>query len=137
MVNLSGATGATIFDSQGIGIILNDDGPTLRINDVSKAEGNSGITAFTFIVTLSPASSSTVKVTATTANGSALAGSDYTALPATLLMFSPGQTSKTVTVNATGNTVVEPNEAFVVNLSGATVATIFDSQGVGTISNDD
>jgi hypothetical protein len=136
-MNLSGATGATIFDGQGVGIILNDDGPTLRINDVSKAEGSSGVTAFTFMVTLSPASSSTVRVTVATANSSALAGSDYTALPATLLTFSPGQTSKTVTVNATGNTVVEPNEAFVVNLSSATVATIFDSQGVGTISNDD
>ena len=136
-VNLSGATGATIFDSQGLGTILNDDGPTLRINDVSKTEGNSGTTAFTFTVTLSPASTGTVKVTAATANGSALAGSDYTALASPLLTFSPGQTSKTVTVNATGNTVVEPNETFVVNLSGATGATIFDSQGVGTISNDD
>src|SRR5262249_52739563 len=34
-------------------------------------------------------------------------------------------------------TVVEANEAFLVNLSGATNATFADSSGVGTITNDD
>ena len=43
----------------------------------------------------------------TTANGTAKAGSDYTALPATLLTFSPGQTSKKVTVNVSGDTTPE------------------------------
>ena len=37
-VKLSNAVGATIFDNQGVGTILNDDGPVLRINDLSKAE---------------------------------------------------------------------------------------------------
>ena len=71
-----------------------------------------------------------------TANGTALAGSDYTAASGTLT-FAPGQTSKTVTVNVTGDTVVEPNETFVVNLSAPTGATLFDGQGLGTILNDD
>jgi hypothetical protein len=138
VVNFSNVSKTAVtFDSQAIGTILNDDGPLLRVNNVSRAEGNSGTTAFTFAVTLSPASTGTVTVKAASANGSALAGSDYTALPATLLTFSPGQTSKTVTVNATANTVVELNETFIVNLSSATVATIFDGQGVGTINNDD
>jgi hypothetical protein len=35
------------------------------------------------------------------------------------LTFSAGQTSKTVVVNVTGDTVIEPSETFVVNLSGA------------------
>lgn len=59
--------------------------PTLKINNVSKAEGNSGTTAYTFTITLSPASTGTVKVKYATANGTATAGSDYTAIPATLL----------------------------------------------------
>lgn len=71
-----------------------------------------------------------------TANGTALAGSDYTATSGTLT-FSASQTSKTVTVSVLGNTTVEANETFTVNLSGATGATIFDGQGVGTILNDD
>ena len=135
-VNLSGASGATIFDAQGVGTILNDDGPVLRINDVIKAEGNSGTAAFTFTVTLSPASTGTVTVNVATANGTATAGSDYTAASGTLT-FTPGQTSKTVTVNVAGDTIKETNETFTVNLSGASGATIFDAQGVGTILNDD
>ena len=42
-VNLSGATNATIADSQGILTILNDDLPQLTINSVSVTEGNYGI----------------------------------------------------------------------------------------------
>lgn len=137
VVNLSSAVGATIVDAQGVGTILNDDGPVLRINDMSRAEGNVGNTTFTFTATLSPASASPVTVKYATANGSALAGSDYTAAPLTPLTFTAGQTSKTVTVNVTGNAVVEPNETFFVNLSGAVGATISDGQGVGTILNDD
>jgi hypothetical protein len=136
-VNLSSAVGATLLDRQGIGTILNDDGPVLRITDRVQAEGNVGTTAFTFTVTLLPASAGTVTVNYATANGTATAGSDYTAIPATRLTFAPGQTSKPVTVNVTGNTVVEPNEAFTVNLSSAVGATLLDGQGIGTILNDD
>lgn len=136
-VDLSTAVGATIFDSRGVGTILNDEGPLLRISDVERGEGNSGTSTFMFTVTLSPASGTPVTVTYATANDSATAGSDYTVVPPLLLTFNPNETSKTVVVNATGDVAVEPNETFAVNLSGATGATIFDSQGVGTILNDE
>jgi hypothetical protein len=87
-------------------------------------------------VTLTPASASTVTVNYATANDSALVGSDYTATSGTLT-FNAGQTSKVVTVNVMGDTVVEPNETFTVNLSEASGGTIADAQGVGTILNDD
>ena len=136
-VNLSAASGATIFDSQGVGTILNDDGPLLRINDASRAEGHAGTTALIFTVTLSPASTRPVTVKYATANGSATAaGNDYTATGGTLT-FAPGQTRQTVTVNGRGDTTVEPNETFYVNLSAASGATLFKGQGVGTILNDD
>ncbi|NOT57725.1 MAG: hypothetical protein HOP18_24230, partial [Deltaproteobacteria bacterium] len=96
----------------------NEVGSTLRINDVSKVEGNSGSSALTFTVSLSPVSAGAVTVNYATANGSAVAGSDYTATSGALT-FTAGQTSKTVTVNITGDTTIEPNETFVVNLSGA------------------
>jgi hypothetical protein len=137
VVNLSNASGAVVADNQGAGIILNDDGPVLKITDVTLAEGNSGTKAFTFTVTLLPASTGTVTVQYATANGTATAGSDYTALPLTLLTFSPGQTQKTVTVPVKGDTTVEANETFFVNLVGASGATTFKAQGVGTILNDD
>ncbi len=54
------------------------------------------------------------------------------------MTFAPGDTSKTVTVQVNGDTAVEPNETFNVNLSNATGnATILDGTGVGTITNDD
>src|SRR5207249_561873 len=51
--------------------------PTLSINDVPLPEGNAGITQFTFTVTLSAPSASTVTVHYATADGTATAGSDY------------------------------------------------------------
>src|SRR5207302_400646 len=90
--------------------------PTLVISDVTLAEGNAGSTAFNFTVTLSTASTSTVTVAYSTADGTATAGSDYSAAGGTLF-FAPGETSKTVTINVTGDTNVEGNETFFVNLS--------------------
>ena len=139
-VNLSSAAGATIADAQGLGTITNDDAaatPTLTINDVSTAEGNSGTKNLTFTVTLSPAATGTVAVTATTANGTATSGSDYTG--GTLsVSFTAGQTSKTISLPVKGDTTVEPDETFFVNLSNPTGgAVIGDAQGLGTILNDD
>jgi hypothetical protein len=116
--------------------ILNDDGPVLRIGDVTATEGNAGNKNFVFTVSLSPAASANVTVSCVTAGQTATAGSDYVGanLP---LTFTPGQTSKTCTVPVIGNTAAEPNETFVVNLNAQTGATIADRQGVARILNDD
>jgi len=99
-------------------------------------EGNAGTTVATFTVSLSNTSSQTITVNYTTADNSATAGSDYVTASGTLT-FSPGQLAQTLTVTVNGDVAFEPNETFNVNLSSATNATIADSQGVGTISNDD
>lgn len=77
-----------------------------------------------------------VTVVYATADGSALAPGDYTAAAGSL-SFAPGETAKTVTVAVLGDTVAEPDESFLVNLSGAQNATLTDGQGVGTIRSDD
>ncbi len=146
IVNLSGATGnATITDAQGVGTIQNDDQPVgasnISIDDVSMAEGNSGQTAFNFTVSLSAPQAAPVTVDFATADGPAPDGAtapgDYTSNSGTVT-FAAGVTSQTVTVQVNGDTTVEPNETFFVNLSDATGnATITDAQGVGTIQNDD
>ncbi len=110
--------------------------PTLSINDVSEAEGNKGKTKFTFTITLSPASTGKVTVKYATADGTALAGSDYTAASGTL-KFAKRQTSETVTVKVTGDKLLESNKTFFVNLSSSSGVTILDGQGLGTILNDD
>jgi hypothetical protein len=116
---------------------VNDDpAPVFSINDASVPEGDSGFTQSTFVVTLSAPSENVVSVTFSTADNTAAAGSDYAPQSATLT-FSPGQTSKTISVAVIGDTDSEPDETFFVNLTSAVNATIGKSQGVGTITNDD
>ena len=110
--------------------------PSLSIGDATVTEGNTGTTNAVFTVSLSTASSQTVTVRYATANGTATAGSDYTAVSGTLT-FAPGQLTRTIAVPVLGDTVVEPNETFIVNLTSPTNATLSDSQGAGTITNND
>jgi hypothetical protein len=136
-VNLSGATNAAIADAQGQGTIVDDDPlPTITINDVTVNEGNTGTANARFTVSLSAASARTITVAYQTADTTATAGVDYVA-QAGLLAFSPGATTRTITVLVNGDTVDEDNETFAVNLSNATNAAIFDAQGVGTITDND
>jgi hypothetical protein len=137
-VNLAGAVNATIAKPQGVGVIVNDDTlPTLSIDDVTLAEGNSGTTNFVFTISLSAPSSQIVTVQVQTADGNATVGSDYAGLSLTTVTLAPGVTTQTIPIAVTGDTAPEPHENFAVNLSGATNATIVKSQGVGTILDDD
>ncbi|HYG80781.1 MAG TPA: Calx-beta domain-containing protein, partial [Pyrinomonadaceae bacterium] len=137
-LNLSAPTNATIATATGACIITdNDPAPSVTINNVTVTEPDSGTRAAVFTVKLSAASGQTVTVKYATANGTAAAPADYTALALTTLTFTPGQISKTVTVQVKGDVIKEANETFFVNLSAATNATIADAQGLGTITNDD
>ena len=110
--------------------------PSLSINNVSQAEGNSGTTNVTFTVTLAYAGTQTVTVNYATSDGTATAPGDYTGTSGTLT-FSPGITIQTVTVPVIGDIQAEPDETFAVTLSNATNAAILTAQGIGTIVNDD
>jgi hypothetical protein len=87
-------------------------------------------------VTLSAASGQTITVAYATANGTATAPADYTATSGTLT-FAAGVTSQTVNVAVVGDVLDEATETAVLNLSNATNATIADSQGVLTITDND
>ncbi len=138
-VNLSNPTNATIAVGQGTGTINNDDAATITINDVAKAEGNNGTTAFTFNVTLTGTVQNAFSVNFATANGTATSGTDYTATSGVLSFGGPNPATQQITVNVNGDTSVESNETFLVNLSGTLPAGVgfADSQGTGTITNDD
>lgn len=141
-VDLTNAVGATISNAQGLGTILNDDAaptPSISIADYSDIEGNSGTKLFTFVVSLSNASTSNVTVQYATANGTTKSkgnGRDLNAASGTIT-FLAGQTTQTINVTVLGDTTVESNEIFFVNLSNASGASLADSQAVGTILNDD
>lgn len=136
-VRLSSPTNATIADNTGVATILDTDtAPTIGISDVTLAEGNAGQALATFTVSLSKAWGSSVSVGFTTQDGTALAGQDYVARSGTLT-FAAGETSKTITVAVTGDTLVEAHETFSVLLRNPTGGTIRDNTGLATITNDD
>ncbi|MGB2982393.1 MAG: Calx-beta domain-containing protein, partial [Candidatus Bipolaricaulia bacterium] len=132
-LNLSNVANATIADPLGEGTILDDDdAPSISIDDVSVAEGDTA----TFTVTLSNPSASTVTVDYGTSDGTASQPGDYT-LSSGTVTFLPGETSKPVTVPTIEDLIDEPDETFAVNLSNASNATIADLLGEGTIVDDD
>ena len=110
--------------------------PAASIDDTAVVEGDSGEKDVTFTVSLSAASANSVTVDFATADDSATQPADYAARSGTLT-FAPGQTSRTVTVQVRGDTLDEPDERFSVNLSNPQNATIADSEGTATISDDD
>ncbi|MBW8874591.1 MAG: ExeM/NucH family extracellular endonuclease [Acidobacteria bacterium] len=138
-VNVTNVTGAVVTDGQGQGTIVNDDAaPNLTINDVTLNEGNAGTTTFTFTVSLSaPAGAGGVTFDIATANGTATAGSDYTAKSLTGQMIPAGSSTYTFDVLVNGDTTPETDETFFVNVTNITNAIGVDTQGLGTIVNDD
>ena len=111
--------------------------PEVSIGNVSQLEGDAGTTDFVFTVTRTGDTSGASTVDFDTADGTATtADSDYAANSGTV-SFSSGETSKTVTVQVNGDTNVELDETFFVNLSDCVGCTIADGQGLGTILNDD
>ena len=135
ILNVQNAT-VTPSSSRGKGFIVDDDGPTISINDVSITEGNSGTKNATFTLTLSGPSVEAIAVRVETAAGTATASSDYNSINVVVL-FQPGEVTHTVDVQIIGDSNLELNETFFVNITEAFATTIADGQGVGTILDDD
>ncbi|MBK6998771.1 MAG: hypothetical protein IPH35_01930 [Rhodoferax sp.] len=135
---VSGGNGATESGTQEASVTITDDdaAPTVSVVNTSLTEGNSGSANMSFSVALSTKSAKAVTVAYATSNGSATAGSDYTAASGTL-NFAAGETTKTFTVPILGDATVEGDETFSVTLSSPTNATLGTSTATGTITNDD
>jgi hypothetical protein len=142
-VALVNPTGLTIGRDAGTVTVRNDDagtpgggtGRTLSIGHATVTETDKS-TSVTITVTLSSASSTAVTVQYATANGTALAGSDYTASSGTLT-FSAGQTSKTFTITILGDRTRESTETFTITLSNPVGATIANATGTVTVFDND
>ena len=148
---LTGATGTTL-DPAGIfatATIRNDDAPPppptvgLSTTSLSRSEGDSGSTPFTFTVTRSGdrSGTSTVNWQVTEGADPRVSGSDFSqgSLPSGVLTFQPNEASRTITINVAGDTAIEADENFVVVLTGSTGATLDSSALFATaiIRNDD
>ena len=155
-VTLSNVVGADLSGGAttvtATGTIINDDvetpptnppttsTPTVSVFDQALTEGDDGAQAMVFTLSLSEVSSQDVTVNYATANNTAASGSDF-AGGAGSLTIPAGQTSGTITVPVYGDTDVETDETFYVDLTGLTNATFADGGAttilVGTIQNDD
>jgi hypothetical protein len=135
-VALSNPSGVTIGSGTGTATITNDDAVEVSIGDVTLAEGNTGSTPARFDVTLNGAAGTSVTVEWATADGTATAGTDYSAANGTV-SFAPGDTMKQVSVDVLGDSVEEPDESFAVTLSNPSGAAVDTATGTATITNDD
>ena len=132
-VQLSDPSGATIADGTATGTITDDDDPPgLSIDDAPPVR--EGETA-EFTVRLSAASGVAATVSYRTVDGTAAAGFDYVAAEGTL-RFEPGETTHTVAVATLTDDRVEGAEAFTVELSDPSGATVADGTATGTITDD-
>lgn len=136
-VVLSNPTGGlTIANATAVGTIVDDDAPLSATFSVSDASANEG-DELVFVISKNGNTSVAHSVSWSTASSSALAGSDFSSASGTLT-FQPSETSKSVSVPTINDTTEEPNETLLLNLSGATAgATISDTQGLGTIIDND
>ena len=90
-----------------------------------------------FTISLDYASALPITVSYSTADGTARAGTNYTAVVAGTVVFAPGETTKTILIQTLNDGVVDPNLTFNVNLSSLSGATISRGQGTGTIIDKD
>jgi hypothetical protein len=79
-----------------------------------------------FSVTLSAASNVIVSASFATANGTAIAPSDYVSTNGQLT-FNPGDLSKSIDITINGDPTAEPDETFTVSLSNPVMQTSLQS----------
>ena len=111
------------------------EGPAgLSVADAEVQEGPGA--ALAFAVTLDRSTSAAVQVDYATRDGTAQAGSDYTASSGRL-NFAPGETAKTVTVAVLDDAHDEGSETLTLVLSNPSGAYLVDGEATGTIENSD
>ncbi len=141
-VTLSNATDGVIVGASASSTILNDD-TFVSIASNSVVEGNAGTTSMSFTLTRTGITTGASSVDWTVSAGSGAnpaSSSDFAgnALPSGNVTFAAGEISKTFTIDVQGETVIEPDETFLVTLSNPTGTAIATTPTAnGTILNDD
>lgn len=135
-VNLSAAVNATLQRTYAYGEIVDQVAPVsgksyLTVSDAAVVQPTTGTGTEAFNVSLALPATQPVYVRYSTSDSSAVAGIDYTAAHGTLL-FTPGQTKKTVNVTVASTTASSADKAFYLYVqvtSGPAIAN--RAQGVG------
>lgn len=131
------ASGASIAKNIGTAMIFDNDAPSgvpvVSVRDfvVDEASGEA-----VFVVALDRPSGTIVSLDFATANGTALAGRDYTAVSGSL-NFGVGETVKTIRVAITDDSLAENSETFSLVLSNIANATALVGRGTAIIGEND
>ncbi len=135
----------TIADGMGVAMaassFMAEPAPVFSVaaDAASVQEGNSGSTAYSFTVSLAAASARTQTVNWALAYGIGAGqanAADFTGTRSGSVTFAPGETSKTVSVSVLGDTTVEADERFTLQLTDVRTA-VPAAQAAGLIANDD
>jgi VCBS repeat-containing protein len=129
-LNLGNVVNATMGNGHAFGRIR--DGDKVPLVSVSDAVVDSAVTTATFTVFLTAPSEKTITVNVATAQNTAQAGIDYTAVNAALT-FEPGVTEKTVSVLLLQNSSAVTSRSFYLTLVGVVNTVMDDRLGVCTI----
>jgi hypothetical protein len=136
-VTLSSPVNAVLADAQGTVVITDDDATaSVAVADTSVLEGDSGTVMAVFPVTLSNASSQEVTVEFETSNGTASAPADYLETSGTVA-FPPGTVNATAEVPVVGDTVLEIDEVFSLDVISTTGADLSHGRAEATITDDE
>ncbi|WP_434222503.1 Calx-beta domain-containing protein, partial [Limnospira platensis CENA597] len=137
--NLDGQRNSGSRDAFITKLIVDEDEdlPQITIADTQLKEGDRGQTNARFVVTLDNPSPERVTVNYATADGTATVRDRDYRRTAGRLIFQPGQTRQVINVPVFGDTKVEPDETFTVNLSRPQNAELGRRRATGTILNDD
>jgi beta-glucanase (GH16 family) len=111
--------------------------PSISIENLTKNEGNSGVTSFEFPVSLSAAANGITTVSFSISGGSAAEGADYTLPVSFTITFQPGEIRKLIAVSVIADDIKEADEDFMVTLKSPSTATIAVATAKGVILNDD
>ena len=134
LVQLMSPQGASIGDGDATGTIDDDDDLILNVGDVVVDEDAGSVDV---TVSLEGIASSSVSVTISTSDGTAVDGDDYAGAQAGLV-FQPGQTSVETPVGILDDLLTEGDETFNVTLSSpSSNASLGDDTGVVTIRDDE
>lgn len=137
-VGLTDPQGSHVADGRGQGTIRNDDGasPTLSVADVAVAEGTGGQTAVELAAVLSAPAGTDVVFDYATADGTATQPADYAAAQGSVTIPA-GETRATFTLAVEGDSAIEPDETFAVELLRPRGAQPARLSAAVTITDDD
>ncbi len=129
-----GSDEETTGDGEGGGITS----ASLSVSDFTTEEGEDDKNVFIQVkMAFTGDLDGEVTTTVNTVDGTATAGEDYEAVVGAVLTFSSSVTEQEIKIKIIGDTEVEANETFTLELTNASGATISKGSGTITINNDD